>query len=205
MAANIHANTPKYPEHWWKPVPEDELADWEIGPQAAAPGEVILSKRNELGIFSNFGEAKFEFEDKSYNSIEGFWQMMKYPDSKLESDPRVEFKDLYPSTREKVSQMIGFEAKEMGDAANEVNYPKKIKWVSYKGKKFNYKDYSAGSAYHLDLIKRATKAKVFQNPWIKKLLLKTKGLKLRPDHSQGKNPPASYKYYEILMKIRDEL
>ena len=39
-----------YPAHWWTPVPEENKPNWEILPQAAKPGEVILSKRNELGI-----------------------------------------------------------------------------------------------------------------------------------------------------------
>ena len=52
-----------YPDHWWKPVPEGDLASWEIGPQAAVKGkEVVLSKRNELGILSNFGSTPFELD-----------------------------------------------------------------------------------------------------------------------------------------------
>ncbi len=54
--------------------------DWEILPQAAKPGEVILSKRNELGILSNFAATPFVLHGKRYASVEGFWQMMLYPE-----------------------------------------------------------------------------------------------------------------------------
>ena len=36
----------QYPAHWWTPVSEVNKPDWEILPQAAKPGQVILSKRN---------------------------------------------------------------------------------------------------------------------------------------------------------------
>ena len=44
----------RYPPHWWTPVSMEGKPDWEILPQEAKAGEVILSKRNELGILSNF-------------------------------------------------------------------------------------------------------------------------------------------------------
>ena len=67
-------------------IPEEEAASWEILPQAAGPGEVILSKRNELGLLSNFTETPFVFRGIRYPSLEGFWQMMKYPEGP--DDPR---------------------------------------------------------------------------------------------------------------------
>ncbi|HME09543.1 MAG TPA: hypothetical protein VKG25_20965, partial [Bryobacteraceae bacterium] len=75
-----------YPAHWWTPIPENEKAVWEILPQAAKPGEVILSKRNELGILSNFAATPFTFRNHRYASVEGFWQMMLYPEGPR--DPR---------------------------------------------------------------------------------------------------------------------
>ncbi len=39
-----------YPQHWWTPAAKDGAPAWEILPQEAGPGEVILSKRNELGL-----------------------------------------------------------------------------------------------------------------------------------------------------------
>jgi hypothetical protein len=67
-----------YPSQWWAPVPEDQKAVWEILPQAAKPGQVILSKRNELGILANLQPLPLCTTVKRYASIEGFWQMMLY-------------------------------------------------------------------------------------------------------------------------------
>ena len=79
-AARDNERDSRYPAHWWKEVPRQEAASWEILPQDAAPGEVILSKRNELGLLSNFAATPFTFHGKRYASLEGFWQMMKYPE-----------------------------------------------------------------------------------------------------------------------------
>src|SRR5437588_10439389 len=77
-----------YPAHWWAAVPEQGKPAWEILPQAARAGEVIVSKRNELGILSNFAATPFTFRGKRYASVEGFWQMMLYPESP--ADPRTQ-------------------------------------------------------------------------------------------------------------------
>src|SRR6202167_3522046 len=79
----------QYHAHLWTPVPEANKPDWEILPQAAKPGEVILSKRNELGILSNFAPTPFTLDGKRYASVEGFWQMMLYPENS--DDPRARF------------------------------------------------------------------------------------------------------------------
>lgn len=82
--AQIRQNN--YPAHWFAPVSEVNKPDWEILPQAAGPGEVILSKRNELGILSNFAPTPFIYRGQHYASVEGFWQMMLYPENA--KDPR---------------------------------------------------------------------------------------------------------------------
>ena len=64
------APSARYPSHWWAPVPEREAASWEILPQEAGPGEVILSKRNELGLLSNFAHTPFVFHGQRYASLE---------------------------------------------------------------------------------------------------------------------------------------
>src|SRR3989339_181320 len=108
----------KYPTHWWTPVPKEGAPSWEILPQEAGPGEVILSKRNELGLLSNFAATPFTFRGKRYASLEGFWQMMKYPEGA--DDPRAVFHGLtWKYTREQVSQLTSFEAKRAGDLAGE--------------------------------------------------------------------------------------
>ena len=63
---------PRYPAHWWTPIIDPNKPDWEIMPQEAGPGEVILSKRHELGLLSNFAPTPFAFHGKLYASLEGF-------------------------------------------------------------------------------------------------------------------------------------
>lgn len=96
---------------------------------------MILSKRNELGLLSNFAATPFTFKGKHYASLEGFWQMME----------------------------------------------------------------------HYRLILAATREKVRQNPDVRKVLLATGDLILKPDHHQEPNPPPAWRYYEILTQIRTEL
>ena len=189
-----------YPDEWWKPVPEKDLKSWEIPPQAAGPGEVILSKRNELGVFSNFAATRFEMDGDSYASVEGLWQAMKYPegpDDIRNSNPDV----VWPFTRAQVMEMVAFEAKDAGKIAKKNMKALGIKWITYKGKQLDYK--GANQDEHYDVIYRAIKAKVEQNPEVQELLMRTKGLKLRPDHDQGENITPAYEYHKILMKIRD--
>src|SRR5271169_3754578 len=78
----------QYPADWWTPIIDPRKPDWEILPQAAKPGEVILSKRNELGILSNFAATPFTLHGVRYASVEGFWQMMFYPEGP--GDPRAQ-------------------------------------------------------------------------------------------------------------------
>ena len=136
-----------YPKSWWKPAPESERRSWEFLPQDAKKGEVILSKRNELGIFSNLAKSPFYFEGENYISIESLWQMMKYPERENPNDIRNNWSG-YNYTREEVKSLYGFESKKAGDQANKLMKDHKIKWVSYKGKRFNYKDLKSGSKYH---------------------------------------------------------
>src|ERR1700754_5060828 len=110
------ARDPKYPAQWWTPVSEIGKPDWEILPQEAGPGEVILSKRNELGLLSNFAPTPFTYRGKRYASVEGFWQMMLYPEGSKDrraQAPRVTWKH----TRDEVAQMTAFEAKSAGTEA----------------------------------------------------------------------------------------
>src|SRR5215471_17612697 len=191
-----------YPERWWQPVPAQGAPAWEILPQAAAPGEVILSKRNELGLLSNFAPTPFTFHGKRYASLEGFWQMMKYPEGP--DDSRAKFPGLeWKYTRYQVSQLAGFDANHAGELASDNMAKMGITWVSFEGKHFEYKPAVPGE--HYQLIVAATWEKVKQNPSVKRVLLSTGDLILKPDHHQEPNAPAAWKYYEILMQIRSEL
>lgn len=192
----------RYPAIWFAPINDPNKPDWEILPQEAKPGEVILSKRNELGLLSNFAATPFMFHEREYASLEGFWQMMLYPEGK--ADPRAKFHGIeWKYTREQVSHMIGFEAKAAGTLAEENMEKMGIGWVTFEGKCFDYRVKTPGEHYRL--ISEATRAKVDQNAEVRKVLLATGDLILKPDHQGETDPPPEWKYYEILTQIRNEL
>ena len=205
-AALLAART-NYPAHWWTPVPTNGVPAWEILPQDAAPGEVILSKRNELGLLSNFSPTPFTFHGKHYASLEGFWQMTKYPENA--DDPRARWPSArssglsWPYTREQVAQLTSFEAKHAGDVAEANMKTMGINWVTFAGEKMDYR--AAGPSAFYKLIVAATREKVRQNPDVQKVLLATGNLILKPDHHQEPDTPAAWRYFEILTQIRTEL
>src|SRR5205809_7026733 len=61
-----HSSHPEYPAHWWAPVSKAGAPSWDILPQEAGPGEVILSNRHELGLLSNFAATPFVFHGHRY-------------------------------------------------------------------------------------------------------------------------------------------
>jgi hypothetical protein len=123
-----------YPAHWWTTVPTNGAPAWEILPQAAAPGEVILSKRHELGLLSNFAPTPFHFRGQRYASLEGFWQMMKYPEGA--ADPRASFPGLeWRFTRDQVAQLTAFDAKRAGNLAERNMKQMGITWVTFEGRR----------------------------------------------------------------------
>lgn len=193
---------PRYPAHWWTRVPSEGAPDWEILPQAAGPGEVILSKRNELGILSNFAATPFTYRGKRYASLEGFWQMMLYPEGPR--DPRARFPGIeWKYTRSQVAQMTAFEAKAAGSLAEANMQRMGIGWCTFEGRRFPYR--SARPGRHYRLIVAATWAKLRQNSRVREILLSTGDLKLRPDHREEPNAPPEWHYYEIWMKVRATL
>jgi predicted NAD-dependent protein-ADP-ribosyltransferase YbiA (DUF1768 family) len=190
-----------YPAAWWVEIPREEAHSWEILPQDAGQGEVILSKRTELGVLSNFAATPITIDGKSYKSLEGFWQMMKYPESA--TDERATHPGVnWTFTREQVAQMVGFEAKRAGSLASENMELMNINWVTYQGRQLPYRVLEKGE--HYQLILRATWAKLNQNPDVKRLLLKTGDLVLRPDHLQKPETPPAWKYFQIYMDIRGQ-
>src|SRR4030095_15180368 len=82
----------RYPAHWWAAVSKDRAPAWEILPQEAGPGEVILSKRHELGLLSNFAATPFVFHGPRYARLEGVWETMEYPEGP--KDPRTQFPNI---------------------------------------------------------------------------------------------------------------
>jgi len=193
-----------FPDRWWQPVPADQMPGWEIPPQAAdrSKGEVILSKRNELGQFSNLGATPFVLDGDAYASVEALWQGMKYPenadDDRLKN-PNVTWK----KTRQEVMALSGFEAKAAGTEANANMKKLGIKWITYRGQRIEWNGKDVQAFY--DLIYRACRAKLDQNQALKDLLLSTKNLKLMPDHNESPGASAAYFYAEIYTKLRAEI
>jgi predicted NAD-dependent protein-ADP-ribosyltransferase YbiA (DUF1768 family) len=193
---------PRYPALWWEPIPRAEAPRWEILPQEAGPGEVILSKRNELGLLSNFAATPFTFGRRRYASVEGFWQAMKYPDGR--GDPRATVEGVtWPFTRREVGRMSAFEAKRAGTIGTKNMRRLGVDWVSFEGRRFEYAPVEPGE--HYALIVAALRAKLAQNPEVERVLRATGDLVLRPDHKFRRNMPAAWRYYEIWMELRGEL
>lgn len=192
-----------YPDHWWQPIHNAQAPDWEILPDQGQRGKtVILSKRHELGVLSNFAPTPFELDGKRYASVEGLWQASKYPDPDMPKDPRracPEFKH----TRAQVEQMASFEAKKAGDPGSACMKRLTIDWVSYKGRKMPYRAADKGEYYQL--IYRAMKQKLEQNPQVRSALESTKGLELLPDHHTRADDPPAWRYFEIWQGMRDGL
>lgn len=195
-----------YPAEWFARV-EDPLAPtWEILPQAAGPGEVILSKRNELGILSNFAATPFVYQGKRYASVEGFWQMMHFPEETVDGrrDPRRKLSTTeWVHTRDEVAALTAFAAKKAGTLGEKNEARLGIEWVSFEGKSFPYRSGIPGEHYRL--IREAMVEKLKQNPEVRRILLATGDLVLLPDHHGEKNPPPEWRYFEIWMELRKRL
>ena len=99
--------------------------------------------------------------------------------------------------------MTAFEAKSAGSLAEENMKILGIDWVTYSGKRFPYRSQAPGEHYRL--IVAAMRAKLDQNPEVKRILLATGDLILKPDHHGESNPPPEWKYCDIWMQIRSEL
>jgi hypothetical protein len=128
--------------------------------------------------------------------------MMKYPENG--DDPRAKFPGVHWAyTRDQVAQLPGFEAKKAGALAGKNMRKMGITWVTFEGRRMEYMPATPGEHYRL--IVAATWEKVRQNPDVKKVLLSTGDLVLKPDHHQGSNPPAAWRYYDILTEIRSQL
>lgn len=137
-------------------------------------------------MLSNFAHAPFDLDGKHYGSVEGFWQSLKFPEDSEE--------------REEVANLIGGKAKRAGKKVGEVVE------IEYQGERIK-----VGSSGHHELMKKAIKAKLEQNPNILKLLLDTGDKKIThifkaPD---GKVLPDSKAipgkiFSQILMDLREE-
>jgi predicted NAD-dependent protein-ADP-ribosyltransferase YbiA (DUF1768 family) len=193
---------PRYPPAWWTPIPPDQAASWEILPQAAQPGEVIVSKRGELGILSNFAHTPFTLDGVRYESVEGFWQMMLFPEGP--DDERAKAASVtWTRTRAEVLSLVAFEAKRAGDEGDRNMKRMGIDWVTYRGQRMAYR--GGGTGEHHALVVRAMRQKLLENPEVRRVLLATGDLVLRPDHHEEPNAAPAWRYCAIWMIIRAEL
>lgn len=197
------SNTPDwqkdFPAIWWQEVPRDQAKSWEILPQDAGVNEVILSKRNELGLISNFAETSFVYHGVCYPTVEAFWQMMKYPEN--QDDPRWSWATNWKYTRAQVTQLNGYAAKSAGNYANFLMDKNDANWVTFEGKVLTFA--KKVPEEHYRLIWEASIEKLRQNPQVLKVLLATKDLKLRPDHEVSDEAPQEWHYYALWTKLRE--
>ena len=113
---------------------------------------VMYSSENEtIKKISNLGRTPFLMDNIEYESVEGFWQGLKYEENK-----RIE-----------IQKLFGKEAKKIGSRE------KYKKFVHYKNQKIR-----VGSREHWDLMHRACENKFNQNEDAQKALLSTQGYDL---------------------------
>jgi len=190
-----------FPESWWKEVQRDPAKYWEILPQDAGYMEVILSERNELRLLSNFTETPFVFHGVCYPTIESFWQMMKFPETT--NDPRWSWTQAWPWTREQVAGMNGHGARAAGNFANTLMEKNEANWATFEGQRFTL--VSQTQDIHYNLILQALQEKIRQNPEVYEVLVKTKNLKLRPDHTISEKSPKEWHSYQLWTDIRQSI
>lgn len=99
-------------------------------------------------MLSNFAHTPFDLDGVYYESVEAFWQSIKFPEG---SKDRVE-----------TAGLVGGKAKRAGKRT------RGIREIEYQGQKIE-----VGSPEHYDLMRRAIMAKLEQNPGVLKLLLDT--------------------------------
>lgn len=191
----------QYPAHWWKEVPREEAKTWEILPQDAGLGEVVLSKRNELGLLSNFSDRSFVFHGKCYSTVEGYWQMMKYPETS--DDPRWKWARQWKYTRDQVAEMNGYSAKSAGNYANFLMDKNDANFVSFEGEFFTFA--TSQPEKHYALIYAALVEKIRQNKDVYNILMQTGDLVLKPDHGISERSPREWHYNLLWMDIREDI
>ena len=128
--------------------------------------------------------------------------MMLYPEGP--DDPRSKYPGIaWKYSREQVAGMTSFEAKSAGTLAEENMKKMGITWVTFEGQQIEYRPTVPGEHYRL--IVAVTWEKVRQNSEVRRVLLSTGDLILKPDHHSEPDAPAAWRYYEILTQIRREL
>ena len=142
-----------YAEHAFRLEIQDEqtLKLTDLGPQADACREPInvisTSREPEVRLISNFAETPFSLDGRTYASVEGFWQGLKFADEKKRSE---------------TATLSGPQARRAGDAVGE-------------RETFIYEERTirTGSPEHWRLMERACEAKFSQHEEARRALLNT--------------------------------
>ncbi|MFB6182111.1 MAG: NADAR family protein, partial [Candidatus Magasanikbacteria bacterium] len=109
---------------------------------------------------SNFADTPFDLDGKHYESVEAFWQSIKYPEG---SDKRKEIRKMEGSEAKGESRELEVYDKEKNEGDT----------IKYDGKEIGY-----GTSEHHQLMEKALRAKFNQNPEAKQALKNTKDKKL---------------------------
>lgn len=136
-------------------------------------------------MLSNFAHTPFHLNGLVYESVEGFWQGLKYPNA---------------ADRERIAKLWGMEAKKAGrDAPQATRF-------DYQGKTI-----LVGSPEHHELMRQALRAKLRRNAKVLQLLLRTDNEPLTHilHNKEGKQLPDSKTipgevFCRYLMELREE-
>lgn len=159
------------------PKPKTEKENVNIGFKGETETERMLS---------NFAHTPFELDGVRYESVEGFWQSIKFPEGSKD--------------RAETAGLVGNKAKKAGKLT------RGIEEIQYRGQTIK-----VGSPEHHELMKRAIKAKLEQNSDVLKLLLETGNKQIThvlktPDERilpDSKTIPGA-EFSQILMDLREE-
>lgn len=138
-------------------------------------------------ILSNLANTPFELDGKTYASVEAFWQWLKFSNEE---------------ERMKISGMFWIASKKIGDTGDNREGHFEYLW----------RQYTVGSEEHHELMYRAIRAKLEQNPETLKLLLETWDTPIihEPRKKDGTPYPDSTTipasvFSWMLMRLREEL
>jgi predicted NAD-dependent protein-ADP-ribosyltransferase YbiA (DUF1768 family) len=131
--------------------PGEGLALFDLGPKEAACNEPVqvssMVKDPAIVLISNFAHTPFELDGRSYASVEGFWQGLKFEDR---------------AERRRVADLSGKQARIAGEGQG---YSETI---TYEGEVI-----PVGTYQHWALMERACWAKFTQNEEAREALLST--------------------------------
>lgn len=129
---------------------------------------------------SNFARRPFVLDGKQYESVEGFYQGLKWSD---------------PVKRAEVAQLSGPEAKSAGRGSKATSF-------EYEGKTIDFR-----SPEHYALMKRAIKASLEQNPAILEEFQATSPRPMEHKTGRRENPKSGYpsaEFIKTLLEVRSE-